>query len=345
MDKLSIIVPVYNVVNYLEECVNSLIKQEYENCEIILVDDGSSDGSSQLCDELSKRDERIKVIHQENQGLSGARNSGLKRATGVYISFIDSDDYVSLDMFSKLIHQLENTGASVSICNFDIFNKSGEYPSHRYGNCIIDYSKDTQVEFYSTALDSSCNRVFKAAIITDNEIVFEHKNIVAQEDYWFQVRLFSHVDRIVTIEDCLYHYRERGSSITKSHSDGDITERNNYFYSRAEKYIDENTERRVDRFMEYMMVNLFTSSVNNASEPTTKVIKAILAQYENNPKFKSSISSSSINRIFHMNGIRNIYTRMTFGLLRLGLRNIYAFLEALRLRRLRSHNRTSLYYD
>ena len=98
-DLISIIIPVYNVEKYLERCVKSVINQTYKNLEIILVDDGAKDNSGKMCDELSKLDSRIKVIHKENGGLSDARNFGLKIATGDYIGFVDSDDYIADDMY------------------------------------------------------------------------------------------------------------------------------------------------------------------------------------------------------------------------------------------------------
>lgn len=345
MEKLSIIVPVFNIVNYLEECINSLIIQDYDNCEIIVVDDGSTDGSSQLCDLLQKKDNRISVIHQKNQGLSGARNTGLSYAKGYYLCFIDSDDYVSPNMFSKLINELELTGSDVAICNFEIFNKVERISSKRYGYKVVDYSNDNQVIFYAAALDSSCNRVFKASSIRNSKLSFEHKSIVAQEDYWFQVRLFSHINRIVTIEDNLYHYRERGSSITKSHSDGDITERNKFFYARAEEYIKQKTNRKVNSFMEYLLVNLFTASINNASAAKPKVLLDILFQYEMMQRFKAAISSKSIRNIFPGKEIRRKYTRFSFALIRIGFNRTFSVFESLRLKRLRSNTRTSLYYD
>ena len=103
MEKLvSIIVPVYNVDKYLERCVNSIIQQSYRNLEIILVDDGSTDNSGTICDTYKEKDDRIIVIHKENGGLSDARNAGIKIFTGEYVTFIDSDDYVSLDMICLL---------------------------------------------------------------------------------------------------------------------------------------------------------------------------------------------------------------------------------------------------
>ncbi len=118
MDLISAIVPVYNVEKYLYRCVDSILKQTYENFELILIDDGSPDNCSQMCDELSEKDSRIKVIHQENQGLSAARNSGIKIAKGNYLTFIDSDDWISNTMFEDLINLIKEKNADISICNF-----------------------------------------------------------------------------------------------------------------------------------------------------------------------------------------------------------------------------------
>ena len=97
--KISVIIPVYNVIDFLKECLGSVLNQTYKNLEIILVDDGSTDGSSQICDEYKKKDRRIQVIHKENGGLSDARNAGIKIAQGEYFSFIDSDDWIHEDTY------------------------------------------------------------------------------------------------------------------------------------------------------------------------------------------------------------------------------------------------------
>ena len=112
-DKVSVIVTVYNVEKYLDECVNSIINQSYSNLEIILVDDGSSDTSGQKCDTYKAVDNRIKVIHKKNGGLSDARNVGIEIATGEYISFIDSDDYVSEIFIESLVNKVNNTDCKV----------------------------------------------------------------------------------------------------------------------------------------------------------------------------------------------------------------------------------------
>ena len=118
MKLLSIIVPVYNVKSYLKKCVESIINQTYTNLQIILVDDGSTDGSQDICDEFAQRDSRIVVIHKENGGLSTARNVGMDRAKGAYIAFVDSDDWLEPNMYEALISQLEKHEADIVACSF-----------------------------------------------------------------------------------------------------------------------------------------------------------------------------------------------------------------------------------
>ena len=118
MAKISIIVPVYNVEKYIFECVDSLINQTYKNLEIILVDDSSPDNCPQICDEYAQKDDRIKVIHKPNGGLSDARNAGIESATGEYLMFVDSDDYIALDMIEQLIYGISVVNAGIAVCDY-----------------------------------------------------------------------------------------------------------------------------------------------------------------------------------------------------------------------------------
>ncbi len=127
--KISVIVPIYKVEDYLERCVDSIINQSYKNLEIILVDDGSPDNCSEICDRYAKLDSRIKVIHQKNGGLSCARNSGLRIATGDFISLVDSDDYINSNMYADLIEQIIVHKADIAMCD-----------------CEYVYEKDTLVK-------------------------------------------------------------------------------------------------------------------------------------------------------------------------------------------------------
>ena len=113
---LTIIIPVYNVEDSLNRCVNSVMNQEYNNLQIILVDDGSTDRSGEICDSFSKKDDRIEVIHKNNGGLSSARNAGLDISKGVYIGFVDSDDYIESNMYYELIKALIENDADIACC-------------------------------------------------------------------------------------------------------------------------------------------------------------------------------------------------------------------------------------
>lgn len=115
-EKISVIIPIYNVEAFLERCLNTVCGQSYKNLEIILVDDGSSDNCLKICKEFADKDDRIKVIHQSNQGVSAARNTGLDMATGDYIAFVDSDDYIHTEMYERLYSLLKKYDADMSAC-------------------------------------------------------------------------------------------------------------------------------------------------------------------------------------------------------------------------------------
>ena len=154
---ISIIVPVYNVEQYLEKCVCSIINQTYKNLEIILVDDGATDSSGNMCDELAKSDNRIKVYHKENGGLSDARNYGVERATGEYIGFVDSDDYIDSEMYEKLYEAIKKEDVDVAECNFRFIysNRITNYTDDKY---YLVLNKDEYTKEYVTM-----NRIFGAA--------------------------------------------------------------------------------------------------------------------------------------------------------------------------------------
>ncbi|MFQ6739306.1 MAG: glycosyltransferase family 2 protein, partial [Alphaproteobacteria bacterium] len=113
MDKVSVIIPVYNTEKFLPQCLNSIIYQTYKNLEIIIVNDGSTDNSDEICQTFAKHDKRIKIIYQTNSGVSAARNKGLLNATGDYVHFIDSDDYINLDYYEKIISGNKNINADI----------------------------------------------------------------------------------------------------------------------------------------------------------------------------------------------------------------------------------------
>ena len=158
MGKLvSIIVPVYNVQKYLKRCIDSIIAQTYENIDISLVDDGSKDESGKICDEYEKIDQRIRVIHKPNGGLSDARNKGMEIAKGEYIGFVDSDDYIAEDMFETLVNLLEETNSEISIVSYyEYYNdklisvrKADEKEVMTKTEAIKELLVDTKIQSYA----------------------------------------------------------------------------------------------------------------------------------------------------------------------------------------------------
>ena len=208
---ISIIVPVYNVEKYLEKCVKSIIQQTYENIEIILVDDGSKDNSGKICDELEQKDNRIKVIHKENGGLSDARNAGLKIATGKYIGFVDSDDYIQEDMFETLYKLNKENNSDISIVSYyEIYNEkvisvrdSKKLEILNKIDAIKELLIDTKIQSYAW------NKLFKRELF--NNIEFPtNKNF---EDIATTLLLFERANKIVLLEDPKYYYIRRDDSI------------------------------------------------------------------------------------------------------------------------------------
>ena len=211
---ISIIVPVYNVEQYLEKCVNSIINQTYKNLEIILVDDGATDTSCKMCDELAKIDSRIKVYHKENGGLSDARNYGVERATGEYIGFVDSDDYIDSEMYEKLYEAIKKENTDVAECNLKIIypDRVELFTEKKY------YSVCTKQEYLEEYLKiekvfgSACVRLINSKIA--KKINFPVGKLY--EDTYYAYGLINVADSYVIMDAPYYNYLMRENSITNA---------------------------------------------------------------------------------------------------------------------------------
>lgn len=227
MPKVSIIVPIYNVEKYLDRCMESLINQTLRDIEIIMVDDGSPDRCPQMCDEYARRDSRIKVIHKKNGGLGYARNSGLEVATGEYIAFVDSDDYVDVRMYEHMYHELEKYSVDAVICAFNIIFKDKVHPESINGftnsNQIINVLGDYLPNYIATLPDSTSdqlygysvwNILYKHSIIKDHNIKFDSERIYVSEDILFNIGYMSNAEKILLCPDYLYNYCHNDNSLT-----------------------------------------------------------------------------------------------------------------------------------
>lgn len=209
---ISVIVPIYNVEDYLDRCVDSIINQTYKNLEIILVDDGSPDNCPQMCDDYAKKDSRIKVVHKENGGLSDARNAGMKVATGEYVSFIDSDDYISLDFYEILLQTMIDNDSDIVECGVVKFYENGKFD---------EYSDDQMIKNFNTVdgLEGLINensfhqyvwnKLYKSSVALDIPYAVGKLN----EDEFWTYQIFGKAKKVTRINKTMYYYFQRGSSI------------------------------------------------------------------------------------------------------------------------------------
>lgn len=214
---ISVIVPIYHVENYLERCIKSIINQTYSNLEILLVDDGSKDRCSEICDEYANLDSRITALHKDNGGLSDARNYGIARAKGEYIILIDSDDYIHKDMIQILADELFRESADITICTYKYVydNKPDEEDAvfnHREETRVLD-RKLAQEMYYTSNLTLDLtvawNKLYKKSLFDD--IKYPVGKIY--EDEYTTYKLLYKCEKICYIKMPLYYYLQRSDSI------------------------------------------------------------------------------------------------------------------------------------
>lgn len=208
--KISIIVPVYNVEQYLKKCINSILNQSYKNIELILVNDGSTDNSGKICDEYAEKDNRIKIIHKKNGGLSDARNVGIENSTGTYLSFIDSDDYVEIDMIECLYKACIKNDCDIAWCNMIRENNDGKQSVEVISNQECLFSKEDAYKNILLYNPSVCTKLFKTSLF-DN-IQFPTGKLY--EDIITMNLLINNSKSIVHIGSAKYHYIQRNDSIS-----------------------------------------------------------------------------------------------------------------------------------
>ncbi len=216
--KVSVVVPVYNVKSYLQQCVDSVLSQTYYNLEIILVDDGSSDGSGEICDQYTEIDSRVKVLHKENGGLSSARNAGLSESTGEWISFVDSDDYIDEKMIQLLLEGCINNQVLLAATGFRTFEDTTN-------KTLLTYLPDKEEILSSNKFIELMTAHKGPKFFAWNKLY--HKSLWNHycfpegrkwEDIAIIYKIADESKKVVMMRDVLYHYRQRKNSITQASS-------------------------------------------------------------------------------------------------------------------------------
>ena len=231
---VSVIVPVYNVENYLRKCLDSLINQSYVNLEILLVNDGSTDASGELCEEYAEKDLRVKVFHKENGGPSSARNLGLEHAGGGYITFIDSDDYLAEDAVESLVTSLEKHQADISFCQTEIVDETGTF----FDRSRKKFCKETVLSPEETMMEiclnrmtgtSACGKLYRSILFED--IRFPVGKLY--EDTYTIPDIIIRSEKVVFIGRAVYFWVQRSGSITHH----GLTEKDFTVFSTLERFI------------------------------------------------------------------------------------------------------------
>lgn len=238
MEKISVIIPVYNVEPYIKRCLDSIVNQTYENLEIIIVDDGSLDGCGAICDEYAKKDSRIIVIHKENEGLCAARNDGIKHATGDWVAFVDSDDWCELDYYEKFISGIADFFPDVVLSGGYI----KEHPEKRKKFHTFDQNfwqlEDkamTPVMANITTFGLPWDKLYKTEFLKSNHLFFDI-SLKAFEDFEFNFRVYRWAKRVLGLGFIGYHYRQDVVSISKGFNP-DKPRINYSFVSKLHDYI------------------------------------------------------------------------------------------------------------
>lgn len=208
---ISIIIPVYNVEQYLDKCIQSIVQQTYKNLEIILVDDGSPDNCPKMCDVWEKKDNRITVIHKENGGLSDARNKGLDIAKGEYFYFCDSDDYISEETIESLYEKSIATEADITVGNYAIVTNDYEFPQH-FPRITVDKDNAFEMLLQYSQMSIAWNKLYRRDLW--NDFRFPYGKV--HEDDFTGYLLIDKCSKIACIEDVTYYYFQNEESITKS---------------------------------------------------------------------------------------------------------------------------------
>jgi len=275
---ISIIIPVYNVADFLPACIESVIHQEYRELEIILINDGSSDNSGAICDNYAQQDKRIKVIHKQNGGLSEARNLGLDKAQGAYISFVDSDDVIDEKFIQVLISLLLNSKASIALCDYTLFSTNLPQSALNFDDCFQLHTGHYMLEnLYNKKWVPknviACNKLYERSVW---EELRYPKGLIHEDEYVIH-HIYDQVDQVAYSPIPLYYYRQREASITKEISAKRIDDIVQLFNVREVYFKDRGYDLLVKENRKAKFLNIAILAITNRNEILRDLLKQNLS--------------------------------------------------------------------
>ncbi|MBQ9859805.1 MAG: glycosyltransferase family 2 protein [Clostridia bacterium] len=285
---VTIVIPIYNVEAYLDRCIQSVVDQTYTHLEIILVDDGSTDGCPALCDQWAARDDRIQVIHKENAGLGMARNSGIDAASGEYVFFLDSDDYLDISTVQMCIRAADEFGAGAVLFGAnDVFDDGRIVESKLHPQKFLyadeEILSDLLPGLFTYKMGygiSACMKMFNLSVIKQAGIRFKSERDIISEDAVFALDFFREISKAVVLDENFYYYFKRSNSLTSTvKADRQIG--NDKFLQYCTKYIKDNglpEELLIHitcRYHMYTMAFLRQLAAANAKDKKRKIFELL----------------------------------------------------------------------
>lgn len=258
---VSVIVPVYQMEKYVERCIKSLLNQSYNNLEIILLDDGSTDNGLQICKQWEKKDKRIRVFDHSNQGVSYTRNQGIEKSTGEYLIFLDADDILHPDTIGSMVECIENERADVCICGYSVVSETDRkcFKPNIQGNIDLNtFKEDYFWDFYNKyILHNIGTKMYRKSWILSNNIRFKEKYAI-YEDIIFCLEYLKNVRNIAVLDqDCYFYMKDNENSVTKSYRKEFL---DNAF--QLNEILAEMISKRTEEFYYNILKNIFIPYVN-----------------------------------------------------------------------------------
>ncbi len=303
--KVTVIIPVYNVEKYLDRCVESVVNQTYQNLEIILVDDGSSDKCPEMCDAWIEKDRRVKVVHQKNSGAGFARNTGLENVTGNYVTFVDSDDYIDRTTVEKCVFKLlEDDSQIVMYGRVDVFSDGRTEKKTIKANRFFYQNEEVVEEILSGLFVNSkgygvgvCGKMIDFDVIRTSGIRFRSERELLSEDAFFLIELFSRICSVTLLPENLYYYVQNENSFSRTFKKDFQQMNDNFLMHSVEKCKQQGYSRKVVTYLmaRYHIYTLSGMKQIVMCDMSEKEKRKALKEIINNETLQSTLTSEPLS--------------------------------------------------